>query len=1071
MIKFSGKEKSASRDTVMSLFQRNKHYSACFLALTMLSAPNQAHAHFKNVTFVTELHSREGVQQKTTIIGKVTDDNGAVLRGVSIQVKGPTNVQTTTDNNGRFVLEVPKNSILEVRFVGYISQEVQVTDNKTELTIVLVEDTQNLEEVTVTGFGAAQKKSTLVGSITTIKPEELKIPTSNLSNSIAGKMAGVVAFQRSGEPGADGASFYIRGISTFSGINSPLIIIDGVPASAGDLNALAAETIESFSILKDANATAMYGTRGANGVMLVTTKRGKNLDKARINFRLENSITAPTKVPKFADGARFMELFNEAVTGRGTGERLYTQDKIDGTRNKLNPYLYPDVDWYGAMFKDHSQSRAFNANIQGGGAKVDYFMSATLNMDDGVLKSSDVNSFDNNIKVNRYSFQNNLFANLTSTTVASLKLNTQLRDYRGPNSNAADIFGNAINANPVDFPIMFPDNDAFPRSVLFGGKTGGRINNGFLNPYASMVNGYKTNFQSTVSAVLDINQKLDVLTEGLSVKGVVSFKNWSQTQTRRYKGVNQFEISDYVVDADGNYTFDLDRVGSILDETLATENTTGGDRSVYLEGSVNYQRTFGDLHDVNGVLVYYQTDYNVNAPSDLLNSLPRRTQSYSGRFAYAYDNRYLFQGTFGYNGSESFIKGKKFGFFPSVGAGYIVSNEAFFEPLRDKIHNLKLRGSWGISGNDQITLADGSLARFIYLSDINLQNASFNTGVSQDYSRSGPTYNRFQNNDITWELSEQINLGLELGLFNSLNIVAEVYKEDRTNIFLERKTIPDYFGTKGTTIYSNLGHVKAKGLDVSMDYFKQFSDDFSMAFKGTFTYATNKVVAYDEPAFMKHKNLKQEGHAINTALAYQAERLFIDNAEVAASPLQQIGGFIQGGDIKYFDYNNDGLINSDDRVRMGYPTNPEIVYGFGPSFKYKNLDFSLFFQGVGRTSLMMSGFHPFGTSDQRNVLDFIADDHWSPSNPNIYSAYPRLSKLDNPNNTTASSYWLRSGDFLKLKNAEVGYKFKSVRVYMSGLNLLTFSKFKHWDPEQGGGSGLKYPTQRVVNIGLQMTFN
>lgn len=1034
--------------------------TACvaFLALTAVNNLSAATISVKANVELTKL-------QQNLVTGIVTDSDNNPLQGVTVSVLSKT-AKTSTDANGRFVINAQKGETLVVSLIGYLNANI-VVDTKDNINVILEKDVTGLEEITVTGLAGQQKKSTLVGSITSVKPEELKIPTANLSNAIAGKLAGVVAFQRSGEPGADGSTFYIRGISTFSGINSPLIIIDGVPASTGDLNAIAPEAIESFSILKDANATAMYGTKGANGVMIVTTKRGKNLDKARINIRLENAINTPILVPKFVNGTRFMELFNEAVESRGTGEILYTRDKIEGTRNGLNSLVYPDVDWYSEMFNKNAQGRALNANVQGGGTRVDYFMSATLNMDDGMLRSSDVNSYSNNIKVNRYTFQNNLFAQLTPTTKASLKLNTQLRDYSGPNRSVTNIFANAINANPVDFPVFFPNNEQFPEGYLFGGKTGGRYNNGFINPYAWMVDGYQANFQSTLMATLDLTQSLDFLTKGLSANGLMSFKNWSSTTTSRSRGVNNYEILNYQVDADGNYIYDLGRVGSVQTETLGTGTGTSGDRSLYFQAGLNYQRTFADVHDLSGVLVYYQTDYNVNnAGGSLIASLPKRSQSYSGRLSYSYDNRYLFQGTFGYNGSENFAEGSKYGFFPSFGLGYNISNEDFFTPFKDKIHHLKLRGSWGLSGNDQI----GS-DRFVYLSDINLTSQSFTTGITQDYSRSGPSYNRFANPNITWEISEQYNAAIELGLFNSLNFVFDVYKEDRRNIFLSRQTIPDYLGTSGTTIYGNLGRVSAKGIDVSADYFKQITPDLSMALKGTFTYAHNTIVDYDEPDFAVNKHLNFTGHPINTQLGYIAERLFIDGAEVANSPLQQLGGFVSGGDIKYTDYNKDGLVNSDDRIRMGHPTTPEIVYGFGPSFKFKKFDFSVFFQGVARTSLFMSGFHPFGTSDQRNVLTFIADDHFSSSNPNIYAAYPKLSKLDNPNNTATSSYYMRDAAFLKLKNAELGYSYKFARFYCSGLNLLTFSKFKYWDPEQGGGAGLSYPTQRTINFGVQMTFN
>lgn len=1002
------------------------------------------------------------------ISGTVRDEIGQPIPGVTVKVIG-TPKTVITNELGKYTIEAELKEMIEFSYLGYKTKTVEVKGLE-NIDAVLEPDAANkLDEVAVVGFGK-QKKISVVGALTTIKPEELRIPTSNLSNALAGKLAGVVAFQRSGEPGADGASFYIRGISTFSGATSPLIILDGVAVSSGDLNALAPEVIESFSILKDATATAIYGSRGANGVMIVTTKSGKDLDRPRINLRIENSVSAATSVPNFVDGTRFMELYNEAVIGRSTGEIPYTKNKIDGTRANLDPLVYPNVNWYDEMFKSSSQNRSVNFNVLGGGKRIDYFMSGTYNQDNGMLKKFDLNSYDNNISVKRYSFQNNLNANLTSTTKLSLKINTQLRDYSGPASSASSIFSNAMNANGVDFPLLFP-NTSGRNNILFGGKTGGRINGGFINPFAQMVNGYSNNFQSTVIATVDGEQKLDFLTNGLSFKALASFKNWSSTNTARSRGVNNFEInqSSLVQKPDGTFTYNLLQVGSTLAETLSTSNSSTGDRNLYFQASFDYNRTFAAKHNVSGLLLYNQQEFNVNLPADFIASLPKRSQGFAGRATYSYDNKYLAEFNFGYNGSENFAESKRFGFFPSGAVGYVLSNEKFFEPLTKTFNYLKFRGSWGLVGNDQI-----GGARFVYLSDVNLTGQGFTTGLSQDYTRNGPVYSRFANPNITWEIAEKINLGMDLTMFNNLSFTVDIFKENRRNIFLTRQVIPDFFGTTGTTVYSNLGKVLNKGIDASIDYNHSFSNDFTMSLKSTFTFARNKVIANDEPAFTRYKNLSLVGHPINTLLGYDAQRLFIDQAEINKSALQQIGGFVQAGDIKYSDITNgiDGLnmVNSDDQIRMGAPTVPEIVYGFGPSFKFKKLDFSFFFQGVARTSFFLSGFHPFGTSDQRNVLSFVDEDHWSPQNPNIYAAYPRLSKLDNPNNTANSSYWLRNGAFLKLRNIEIGYTYKFARIYASGLNVLTFSKFKEWDPEQGGGNGLSYPTQRVFNVGLQMGF-
>ncbi|WP_316793667.1 TonB-dependent receptor [Pedobacter frigoris] len=1001
-----------------------------------------------------------------TVSGRVKDNSNLPLPGVSVRVKNTDNVKST-DNQGKYSIQVELKDSLEFSYIGYAKQTVGVKGlENIDVTMIPVEG--SLEEVAVVGFGK-QKKISIVGAIQSIKPDELRIPTSNISNAFAGKLAGVIAVQRSGQPGADGSSFFIRGISTFNGATNPLIILDGVAVSSGDLNALAPEVIESFSILKDATATAIYGSRGANGVMIVTTKSGKDMDKPKINVRIENSTSSPTKVPEFVSGSTYMELFNETILGRGSSEVPYTADKIDGTRNGLDKYVYPNINWYEEMFKKSALNQTVNLNVLGGGKKVDYFLSATLSNNSGLIKNFDVNTFSNNISVKRYSFQNNLNANLGSETRVSLKLNTQLRDYHGPAKNAENIFADIMDASPVDFPLMFPNNASERRDVLFGGRSGGNVNAGYLNPFAEMVRGYTDNFQTTVIATFDAEQKLNFITEGLSLKGLASFKNFSATNTIRSGGYNNYEVKNLVKNPDGTYKYDLGMIGTPQSAALGTTNSTSGDRMLYFQTSLEYNKTLAEKHNFSGLLLYNQEEYNVNNPSDLITSLPRRRQGLAGRMTYGYDNRYLAEFNFGYNGSENFAKGKRFGFFPSVAVGYVLSSEPFFKSLAETISLLKFRASWGKVGNDQI-----AGARFLYMSDLNLTGQGYTTGLDMNYTKSGPTFLRFTNNDISWEVGEKINVGMDVNLMNKLNIVVDIYRENRSGIFLQRAGIPGFFGTDGTNVYSNIGKVRNQGLDLALDYNHDFGSGFFMTLKGTFTYARNKVINNDEPLFTKYKNLSAVGYPIGTPLGYVADRLFIDEADIKAHSLQQIGGVIMPGDIKYVDITNSidklNIINSSDMMRMGHPGTPEIIYGLGPSFKLKKFDFSFFFQGVANTSFFINGFHPFGPRTQRNVLTFVAEQRWRADSPNPYATYPRLTKLDLPNNTENSSYWLRDASFLKLRNVEMGYTYKSARLYLSGYNVMTFSKFKYWDPEQGGGNGLGYPSQRIFNIGLQMGF-
>lgn len=1035
-----------------------------------------------NIEYVTNgtnivLRLKVQQQKKYQFKGKVIDDNGEPVIGASVSIKGETGNGVITDLDGKFVLTSTAGKItLEISYIGYKSVVVEATSGK-PLQVKLQEDNQVLSEVVVVGYGT-QKKESVVGSVQVVKPKELNVPSSNLSTGFAGRLAGVVAVQRSGEPGADGADFWIRGISTFNGTRSPLIVIDGVQASTSDLNALDPEVIESFSVLKDATATALYGSRGANGVMIVNTKSGRESEKAIVNIRIENSYSTHTKTPEFVDGVRYMEMYNEAVLSRKTGEVLYAQSKIDGTRAGLNPLVFPNVDWYGELFRKGAMNQNVNVNVRGGYKKLDYFSSVSVNHDNGVLKNTKDFSYNNNLNIMRYVFQNNINLSLTNTSKLSLHLNVQLKDYSGPSSSASELFGMVMEANPVDFPVRYP---ADPESdyIRWGGKVGGKYNNGYRNPYAEMARGYKSDFESTVMANLKFEQKLDFITEGLSAEALFSFKNWSQSSTKRDSGYNQFQLVTYNRNDLSDYT--LSRVGEEVSTVLGTTNGSNGDRRIYLQAMLNYNRTFGGVHNVSGMFLYNQDQYNINNPGDLIGSLPQRKQGIAGRLTYAYDYRYLAELNFGYNGSENFAKGHRFGFFPSIAVGYTISREKFFEKFSNVITNLKIRASWGLVGNDQI----GDV-RYLYLSDIELQDGDlgYTTGRDQNVDKKGPRYKRYSNPSITWEVGNKWNIGLDLSLWNSLNILADVFREVRSDIFMERQRVPDFIGTNSndkwidlkTKMYGNLGKVQNKGMDFSVDYVKEFNKDFSMSLKGTFTFAQNMVLAYDEPDFLKYPNLSRVGHSVDQRLLYIAERLFVDDAEVKRNPIQNIGGQVMAGDIKYknlADGNGvyDGVIDANDRQYTGMPTTPEIVYGFGPSFRYKDFDFSLFFQGAARVSIMMERIHPFGNESTRSVLKFIADDYWTADNQNINAKYPRLSKTDNANNAAASTYWQRDGSFLKLKNAEVGYNHKFFRVYLRGSNLLTFSKFKYWDPEQGSGNGLSYPTQRVINLGVQFSIN
>lgn len=1013
----------------------------------------------------------KSVEQKRnrTIKGIVRDQNGESVIGANVVLKGTTE-GVITDITGEYQIKAAKGDVLIFSYIGFKSQEVTIGRDNI-INVTLKEDTETLEEVVVTAFGVGQKKESVVGAVQQIRPQELKVPSSSLSTAFAGRMAGVIAMQRSGEPGADGANFWIRGKSTFSGATGALIVMDGVEISAKELNSLDPEAIESFSILKDATATALYGTRGANGVMIVTTKNGKNLDKPIINFRVEGGISSMTRIPKMVDGITYMQMFNEAVSRPGCDVSPYSQEKIDGTLAGLNPFIYPNVNWFDELFNKSSFSERVNFNICGGSSRMDYFMSASFKHYNGHLKSlsKDYFSYNNNVRNFNYDFINNLNIKATSTTTISLGLNLSVSDKKTPTYSADDIFQLSLQANPVDFPITFPADKADYDFILWGDKPGGTQGEGwYRNPVAEYVTGFSSTLHTTTTANFKLSQKLDMITKGLKFTGLFSFKNYSSSNSTRRASYNHFYVSSY---DPSNMDYQIKRIGDEQGTALSNSGSQSGNRKIYFQAILDYNRKFNELHDVNTMFLYNQEEYSINGPTTLFSSLPQRKQGIAGRISYSFDNRYFAEANFGYNGSENFAKGHRFGFFPSLALGYNISNEKFWSKIKPIISNFKIRGSWGLVGNDAT-----NAGRFAYLEELELDGSDyFQTGIKQDTGYKGPIWNRYFNPNLTWEVGEKMNIGIDLQLFNALNITFDIFKEHRRDIFTTRdNTIPEIIGTGSTVITSNNGEMENKGIDIALDYNKQVNKDLFVSFKGTFTFARNKVLKMDEPSFLEYPGLSEIGKPLGMYWGYVSDGLFLDQDAIDNSPRQDFGFTVVPGDIKYVDQPNidgeyDGVINKNDRVAIGNPYDPEIIYGFGPSIKWKNWDFSFFFQGAAKTSFMMYNIHPFGTRTIYNMLQFVADDHWSVDNPNPNAEYPRLSKDDNLNNDQYSTYWLRNGAFLKLKNAEIGYTYKNMRFYLSGSNLLTFSPFKHWDPETGGGNGLYYPTQRVFNIGFQMT--
>lgn len=1022
-----------------------------------------------------------GFSQQHLITGIVasSQDNQA-LPGVTVRVIG-TDRGTATDDEGRYSLEAQTGDSLSFHFIGYVSKNIRVGSQRT-INVSLEPVSNELNSVVVVAFGKT-KRSDMVGSVTSVNPAELKVPSSNLTTALAGRVGGMIAYQRSGEPGLDNAEFFIRGVTTFGYKKDPLILVDGVEMNSTDLARLQVDDIASFSILKDATATAVYGSRAANGVILITTKEG-SVGKAHMSFRFENSISSPTQNIELADPVTYMKASNEAVKTRDPLGAIFFDDRqIENTAAGENPVVYPANDWRRIMFKDYTSNQRANLSVSGGGGVARYYVSGSYNKDNGLMKVAKINDFNNNIDLKSYMLRSNVNINLTSSTELTVRLSGTFDDYSGPIDGGTGMYNKVMHANPALFPAFYPTDSQhrYVRHIMFGNYDQGQ----YINPYADMVRGYKEYSRSLMLAQLEIQQDLKFVTPGLSFNAMVN------TNRRSYFAVNRFynpfwytldgydKLSDTYYISNINPNTGTEYLGYNEDrKEISTE--------FYLESRLNYNRTM-KKSEVSGLFVFMaQQRLNANA-GDLQLSLPFRNLGLSGRATYDYDKRYYAEFNFGYNGSERFDQSHRFGFFPSVGVAWSVSNESFFQALKPVVSNMRLRFTYGLIGNDEIGAPED---RFFYLSNVNMNDgaraARFGRDPGAQFSLPGISISRYSNSDITWEIAKEKNVALELGLFDKLTLDAEYFSQYRSNILMTRASIPLAAGF-AAPIRANVGEASSHGIDMSLNYQQSFGTDFWLQGMANFTYSTSRYEKYAEPQYTEPWRY-HVGNSIYQTYGYIAEKLFIDDAEAANSPLQNFGQY-GGGDIKYLDVNDDGQITAADQVPIGNPTLPEIVYGFGLSSKFKSVDLSLFFQGLARESFWINtqrydrDNNPGSTipfDQQGQLLKAYADSYWSEDHRDVYALWPRLSPTVNENDTQLSTWFMRDGTFLRLKQVEVGYTLADrvaerihlshCRIYLNATNLFNFSHFKLWDAEMGG-NGLGYPIQRVINVGIDLSIN
>ena len=1039
---------------------------------------------FKKIamTLALILSTVVALAQTKTVKGVIyEEETGEPMPGATVSVEGSTR-GVMTDLDGSFELTgVKPTDRLKFECLGKETQVLTV-GTMTNFVVKLKNAANELDEVTVVAFGK-QRKESVIGSISTVDVKTLKVPSSNLTTALAGNVAGVIAYQRTGEPGQDNADFFVRGITTFGANTSPLILIDNIELTSTDLARLQPDDIESFSIMKDATATALYGARGANGVIFVTTKRGQE-GPAKIFARVETSISTPTDVVELADPVTYMKSYNEAITTRDPlGDLMYSYDKIEQTgKPDANRLIYPANDWYDMLFKDFATSYRANVSARGGGKVATYYVSGAYTEDTGILKVDKRNSFNNNIDDKNYTLRSNVDINVTPTTKLAVRLTGNFRDYQGPLNGGSDVYRQVMHSDPVLFPAYYPvdDDHVGIQHIMFGNYDDGS----YINPYANLVKGYRNYQRSQMIAAVQLDQDLKFITKGLSFMTLFNLTRLSEFTVNR-----QFNPYWYTLDRYDSYTgeYHVNRINENGTDYLTySESGKTVKNTMYSETRLNYNRSFG-RHDVTGLLVLTASESLTANAGSLQLSLPSRNAGLSGRFTYGFDKRYFIEYNFGYNGSERFHKSHRWGFFPSAGLAWMMSNEKWFKPMTKVVNNLKLRYSYGLVGNDNIGNARN---RFYYLSEMTMNNSGLGAsfGETRNVSYNGIGVVRYANEAITWEKSYKTNYALELGLFKKLDIIAEYFTERRSDIFMQRADIPNTMGLQAA-VYGNIGQARAKGIDIQADYKQAWASGLWASARANFTYSTGKYDVYEEPTYPESYR-QHAGRSIKQTWGYIAERLFIDDEDAANSPSQAgFGSQYGGGDIKYTDVNGDGVITNADMVPIGYPTSPEIIYGFGVSLGHKGFDFSVFFQGLGRESFWIDATSAYNTSQNRygtapfvnngQLLKAYSDSHWSEDNRDIYALYPRYSAYENKNNTQVSTWWMRDGSFLRLKQMEFGYTLPqkltnkihvdNLRVYFQGNNLLCWSKFKLWDPELAG-EGFNYPIQRTFNIGVNVTF-
>lgn len=992
--------------------------------------------------------------------GRVLDETKAGVPGATVIVKGSTR-GVITGNDGTFSIDVKPTDVIEISYLGYETQSIPV-GTKTNIVTELVRKVSELEAVTVVAYGK-QRKESIIGAINTIDAGELEVASGSLSSNLAGKLAGIVVMQRTGEPGSS-AEFWIRGQSTFGAKTTPLVLVDGIER---DMDFVDADDIATFSILKDATATALYGVRGANGIILITTKRGTEMTAPQIRVKAEFGITQPVQLPELANASQWIDYYNELYRDSGSTEMPISDYARQMYLSGRDPDLYPNVDWVNTIFKDLAMTGRVHASVTGGSPKIRYYVSASYYTEGGMFNVADNDRYNAQMNFNKYSFRSNIDIDIdiTKSTQLGLSLSTQYTTKNAPCTTTNDLYAYTMYVTPVATPTVFSNGMlAIPQE------------SGSVNPYNMLNNtGYRRYNTMVAQSLLSLTQDFsDIITPGL--KANVKFAWDAQNATLLERAMSPVTYYATGRDENGELMLTAANPNGSNYMRLATSDSSGT-TAINFEGSLIYERLFAEDHRVSGMFLYSVRSKSKNRPVNYIDAYPTKNMGIAGRFTYAFRDKYFAEFNFGYNGSENFAPGKRYGFFPSYAVGYMISNEKFWEPLRDKVNILKIRASYGKIGNDEI----GGSRRFAYNTTMNTNAGGFTFGDLGQTNLPGYSTGEYGNPDVAWEEATKADVGIELGLFNKIKIQADYFYEKREGIFIQRESTPSVVGTK-TAQWVNLGRMKNQGFDMSLEFDHSFNKDFSISARGNFTYNRNKKLYDDKPdQIWKYQNLA--GFANNQQFGLIAEGLFESEEDIANWPKQDFGT-VRPGDIKYRDVNGDGVVNTFDKVAIGYTLVPEINYGFGASVKWKGIDVSVFFSGVGHVTRIIQGQNLFGASStilrMGQIFEDVAKNRWTLDNQNPNAPYPRLSLNKVDNNQQLSTYWQRDMSFMRLKDAEIGYTLpesmtkkwglSKIRFYIQGKNLVTFSDFKLWDPEVNANYGNVYPLIRTFAIGANVNF-